>query len=162
MMQRRGFFTRVSGLLALFGIGTAERVAAARPVDEPQALAFDWKQVDGPSKVYPDGVVQTVETLEGTYARSSRAEWCYTGRLVEHRLLSGHFWRYEVELDWVEWVVQSGISDPRRASSWHSDLEETRARAELALKLLIDTKRVENLSGPCSSLRLLSAQHPGR
>ena len=63
------------------------------------------------------------------------------------------FYRYNVMLDWDADEVQ----DPKTASSWASDLEETRARAELALRLMIDTVRLENTE-PLSSLDLLSAR----
>lgn len=115
-----------------------------------------WRVVEGERNTHPDGAWdQITEVLDVVYR-----DWHVTGRLTQmKRPSSGSFWRYDVTVDWYD--ADPDNSDPMSSSSWAYDLDEARARAELAARLLLDVRRLENEaigSKPWSKFRLFAAK----
>lgn len=145
-------------MLAFFGIGGASGSAAASetmPLPSSNHPEFPWRLVEESRTTWPDGAWnQTVQELDVV-----RGDWRVTGRLIHMRRPSGSFWRFEVEVDANIDDPDPELRDPKTASSWNSTIEETQDRAELAILLLLDLKRLENHEmGPVSSFRPLSSR----
>lgn len=158
-MNRRGFFGRLSALLAFFGVGAASRSARASLADGV-APTLVWQPVDEPAEYHHyetslAGTTQVIEILEGVHR-----DWRYAAKITYCHPLAGPSYVFEVEVDWDD--VEPHNSARHRARSWGSDLKEVRARAELAVRLLLDVRRVEAVGmpgcSPWSAFRLLSSR----
>lgn len=140
-MKRRGFFGTLSAGLAFLGIGTASRSAAASPTDGA-GPAMAWQQVEERVQYHhyetlAAGMGRRIEVLEGWYR-----DWWYEAQITYCHPVAGPYYVFEVA------VGSDGVgpedAEPLRANSWGNSLEEVRARAEVAIKLFLDVKRLEN------------------